>query len=465
MKITRDNYEAYFLDYFEGQLSPDMIGEVLIFVEQNPDLKNVFDEFEAVSLVADQNIVFEKKSFLKKTQVFATSQVNELNYEEFLVGETEGLLNAEQLASIDEFISINPQFEKDRRLYAIAHLSAEDKIVFEAKELLKHKAISIGSINADTFETYMARELEGDLDQDETLRLSEFMKYNPHLEKDRNIYKHTILRADTSIVFENKSSLKQSVTPIRRIVYYALSAAASLALVFSVYFLLDRNEIPTAIAEQGSVKTNMNRTIPEPTTSIADKQVAATTKQSAKVISTPDRNNSAITNTTSTDNNTNINYTQEALAFVDHSTVESIQPKSSRKVSTRSYVDPQFTFIRSSQMYINQNTEFYYNLRLAEQIQYAEKNSNDKYPAKTILNAVTSRARGLFASNNTTTTAPPKEEKKNVTLWTFAELGVQTFNTITSSELELKLQKDDEGKVVAYDIESGLFDFEREVKK
>jgi hypothetical protein len=171
MKINRDNYEAYFLDYHEGQLSPEMVEEVLMFVEQHPDLKSVLDEFEAVSLVAPQDIVFEKKSSLKKNQVFATSQVNELNYEEYLLGETEGLLNAEQLASINEFISINPQFEKDRRLYALAHLAVEDEIVFEAKESLKQKAIPVGSINADTYETYMARELEGDLNQDEKIQL------------------------------------------------------------------------------------------------------------------------------------------------------------------------------------------------------------------------------------------------------------------------------------------------------
>ena len=83
-------------------------------------------------------------------------------------------------------------------------------------------------------------------------------------------------------------------------------------------------------------------------------------------------------------------------------------------------------------------------------------------PARTILNAITAKARGLLASNNAT---HPQEEKKNISLWTFAELGVKTFNTITSSELELKLQKDDEGKVVSYGIESGLIDFEKEVKK
>ncbi|MDO9255204.1 MAG: hypothetical protein Q7U54_06805 [Bacteroidales bacterium] len=462
MKINRDNYEAYFLDYHEGQLSPEMVEEVLMFVEQNPDLKNAFDEFEAVSLVADQDIVFEKKSSLKKNQIFATAQVNELNYEEYLIGETEGILNAEQLASIVEFISINPQFEKDRRLFALAHLSSEDKIVFEAKESLKQKAFAVGPINADTFETYMARELEGDLNQDEKLLLAEFMQYNPHLEQDRNLYKHTILSAETGIVFENKSSLKQSVTPIRRIVYYALSAAASLALIVSFYFLLDRNDIPHSIAEQGSVKTKISSTVADPSAIVADKQVAAAVKQPAKAVTIPSQGNNETESTITTKNTGSENQGTEFLAANDRHSVESLQAKSAAEITTRSYVDPQFTFIRTSQMYMNQNREFYYNMKLAEQIEYAQLNQKDKEPAKTILNAITGQARGLLVSNKP---APSQEEKKNFSLWTFAELGVQTFNTITSGEMELNLNKDEDGKVVSYNLESGLFDVEREVKK
>ena len=70
MKINRDNYEAYFLDYHEGQLSPEMIEEVELFVVQNPDLKNMLDEFEAISLVADEDVVFETKFSLKKKSGF-----------------------------------------------------------------------------------------------------------------------------------------------------------------------------------------------------------------------------------------------------------------------------------------------------------------------------------------------------------------------------------------------------------
>lgn len=463
MKINRGNYEAYFLDYHEGQLSLAMVEEVLLFVDENPDLKIVFDEFDAVSLVADQDIVFEKKSSLKKNQIFATSQVDELNYEEYLISETEGLLNAEQLASIEEFISINPQFEKERRLFSLAHLSTEDEIVFEAKESLKKKAIPVGAINADTFETLMARELEGDLNPDEKLQLAEFMLYNPHLEKDRKLYKHTILSAETDIIFEDKNSLKQNIIPLRRIVYYALSAAASLALIFSVYFLLNRNDIPQSIAEQGKIKNAVNKVITEPSSAIPDNQVAVNNNPSNAVLSKPGQTISGTAKTSvTTGNDVVTSRINEPIAYDNRNAVEMLQSRSARKITTRSYVDPQYTFIRVSQVYSNKNLEFYYNMKLAEEIQYAQLNSKDKNPAKTIFDATLGKVGGLFAQNRT---APAVEEKKNLSLWTFAELGVQTFNTVTSSDLELNLKKDEEGKVVGYDLESSNIDIEKDLRK
>ena len=458
MKINRENYEAYFLDYHEGQLSPDMVEEVLYFVEQNPDLKNEFDEFEAVSLVMEQEITFEKKSSLKKNQVFATLQVNELNYEEYLVGETEGLLNTDQIASLDEFISINPQFEIDRRLYALTHLTPEIGFVFEAKESLKKKAISVGAIDGETFEMFMARELEGDLNSDEKLQLSEFLQYNPHLEHDRKLYTHTILSAETDIVFKDKNSLKKSVVPLRRIVYYALSAAASLVLIFSVYFLLDRNNNPQNIAVKGEIKNTLNKVITAPARPIADKQFAVITNQANTKATTANQAISVLPG-----NGVNENaIIDQAGKSKKNEAIASLQSRPAGAVTTRSFVDPQFTFIRVSQMYTNQNREFYYNLKLSDDIQYAQLNSADKNPAKTIFKAATGKISDLFAS---TQTSPPREEKKNLSMWTFAELGVQTFNTITSSELELNLRKDEEGKVVGYNVESGLLGFDRDVKK
>ena len=466
MKINRDNYEAYFLDYFEGQLSPEMVQEVLLFVELNPDLKNIFSDFEAVTLISEDNIVFEKKFLLKKSDIIPTSNINELNYEDFLIGETEGLLTTQEINQLDEFVKLNPSVGKERTLYTLTHLPAENEFVFEAKETLKQKAIPVGAITADTYETFFARELEGDLNKDEKLLLAKFMEYNPQLEKQRRLYKHTLIAADTNIVFENKKILRQSFTPVRRIVYYAISAAASLALIMSVYFLLNRNNIPENIAQKGNKANTTEQVVSPPETTVPDKQVAETYSRPEVIAPTYSQSADYAESKLKTGNNEVVQGTSSKrnteIAANNHQNIEPLQAKSVTKISTRQYVEPQFTFIRTSQMYMNENLEFYYNLKLAEQIEYASLNTKDKNPAKTIMDAATDKAEDLLALNRKT---PDREEKKNISLWTFAELGVQTYNTFTSSDVELKLRKDDEGKVVSYGLQSEILDFEKDIKK
>jgi len=452
MKINRDNYEAYFLDYHEGQLSPEMVNEVLWFVENNPDVKDIFNEFEVVSLVGDENIVFEKKSALKKNEVHASSSIHELNYEEYLISETEGLLNNEQLESLNEFIAKNPHIAKERKLYSLAHLETENDIVFENKESLKKLAIPVGKISADTYEDFMARELEGELDEAEKLHLAEFMQYNPHLEKDRKLYRHTILQPEKGLVFPYKNKLKQSKTPIRRIVYYAVSVAASLALLVSVYFSYNGVQKLQTTANKGK-----DIVVEKPTNQIPDKQIAVNAPKNPSA-TLP---NNTVVPTQVSGNAKNIP-TIIIPAFSERIPVETLGAKPARKITTRQFVDPQFTFIRSSQMFMNAHLELYYNLKLSEEIQYAQLNATDETPAKTILGAASEKADKLFAFKRE---KPHQEEKTNLTGWTFAELGVQTFNTLTSSDLQLNLHKDENGKVVAYGFENSLIDFEREVKK
>ena len=39
MKINRNNYEAFFIDYLEGNLDEKMVDDFIEFLQQNPDLK------------------------------------------------------------------------------------------------------------------------------------------------------------------------------------------------------------------------------------------------------------------------------------------------------------------------------------------------------------------------------------------------------------------------------------------
>ncbi|KXK46137.1 MAG: hypothetical protein UZ10_BCD003001461 [Bacteroidetes bacterium OLB10] len=63
--INRENYEIWFIDYFDGKLSPEQTAELLLFLEENGDLKLEFDSFSNITL-PEQDVKFENKMSLKK---------------------------------------------------------------------------------------------------------------------------------------------------------------------------------------------------------------------------------------------------------------------------------------------------------------------------------------------------------------------------------------------------------------
>lgn len=65
MKITRDNYEIYFIDYQDGSLPPEDIRELKTFLLINPDLEELLEKSEQV-LLPDSPEHFANKEILKK---------------------------------------------------------------------------------------------------------------------------------------------------------------------------------------------------------------------------------------------------------------------------------------------------------------------------------------------------------------------------------------------------------------
>ena len=68
MKVTKQNYEEYALDYIEGTLSREQQQAFGRFLEENPEiaaeLRALREEFPA--LVPDPSVCFEGKSSLKR---------------------------------------------------------------------------------------------------------------------------------------------------------------------------------------------------------------------------------------------------------------------------------------------------------------------------------------------------------------------------------------------------------------
>ena len=128
MDINRKNYEAYFLDYRENSLSPEQVAELMIFLEENSDLKPEFDSFENIVLQPEKDIRFSKKEALKKFMVISTKNIDSDNFEEKLVANLEGDLSSEGKIELKDFMELNPRVKLEYNLYRSTFLKPDSNI-------------------------------------------------------------------------------------------------------------------------------------------------------------------------------------------------------------------------------------------------------------------------------------------------------------------------------------------------
>lgn len=143
MNINIHNYEQYFLDYHEGNLSPELRDEVIRFVTMHPDLEEEFHEFEHICLEPPVVTNFQK-DFLKK-EVIELSPLDERSIDDYLVAKHEGDLTIDQHSELKQFLAKNPAWNDDDLLYSRMKLQPE-AIVFAGKQKLLQPVFNIRKV-------------------------------------------------------------------------------------------------------------------------------------------------------------------------------------------------------------------------------------------------------------------------------------------------------------------------------
>ena len=141
MSINLNNYEIYFIDYFDGNLAADEVGELMRFLETNPELKQEFDDFENVSLEVEK-VVFDGKASLKKTEIISCGFVNEENYENSFIAYFEDDLEKKQKAEVEKFVALNASLEKEFEIFGKLNLPQEE-VLYEEKASLKKRVVIV----------------------------------------------------------------------------------------------------------------------------------------------------------------------------------------------------------------------------------------------------------------------------------------------------------------------------------
>lgn len=244
MTINRNNCEAVFLDYYEKTLSPVEVAEVLFFLEENPDLKEVFESYEEIYLEQEKinypgKEAIKKKYSAEEITAILSSEINRNNCEQFFIANAEGILSSSQKEKLNLFLLQYPELKKELELFQKCRLSAES-ISFEEKESLKRELIT-----KENREEYFVRSIENDLNASEQKALNAFLSKHPEFKKELELFSKVILPAE-AIEFKDKASLKRRERkPVfvsifsQRTTYYA--AAAVILLLVGLFFIL-KNE-------------------------------------------------------------------------------------------------------------------------------------------------------------------------------------------------------------------------------
>lgn len=140
-KINLSNYEAFYLDFLEGNLGEDDTVLLHNYLESHPQLQVEKEKFVSIH-PGISTLEQSFKSHLKAI-TFNETNITSENAEQFLIAAMEGLLSERKEKALRQFISANPSWLAEQEMYSNTKLSADLKIVFNPKNSLKQNSKTI----------------------------------------------------------------------------------------------------------------------------------------------------------------------------------------------------------------------------------------------------------------------------------------------------------------------------------
>lgn len=435
MNINKNNYEAYFLDYHEGNLTPVQVADLLFFVEQHPELKEEFENFENFSLEDFSSIEFENKSSLKK-------EINLDNKEEYFIRAVENELNLSEIALLNNFLKEYPQFLVDFELFQKTKLSLDTSIVFKNNNGLKRSDATKSLADLSEVDELLISSIEGLLSPVEINLLNERLVENKEISKSFVLFQQTKLVADRSIVFEGKESLKHRSDKIIPFYYY-ISAAAAILLLFGLFFLFNYNTIQPELAVKVPVIKNKK-------TELIESQSLEENK-SLKVKADP-INTIVLVGSKEKSKKINLNL-QDSL-------VNSPLAVANLSIISSKEIIKSFVGIDSLLLEPKKNDELVTN---SIEVAKADKKIETKKPTEflSIPELAVEKIKEKLLDKNAIAAQKKSGKLKKVTGWDIAQVLTTGISKLTGREVELKPYYNDDGAVTAYALNAGAFQISR----
>jgi hypothetical protein len=432
MEINKNNYEAFFLDYHEGTLSPEQVAELLLFVEQHPELRMEFESFENITLDEFESASFDAKDSIKK-EIIITSA----NVEEYMIRSIEGQLNTLETKELHAYISGKPELLKTFALYNSTILEAAEDIRFEDKDLLKRYAPASDDI--------LIAYTEGLLSPTEQNLLESQAAVDAKLAHDISLYRQTYVKPDLSVVYPDHSDLRRNERKVIPFFYY-VAAAAAIILLFGLAIMFRFNNTDSGTPE--FAKNEKTSPVPAavvqqqiPVAAQSNDKLAAADNNELKEAKATDQNDQK--SRTKTNNNRNITVPNEQR-----------EPQLAKNETQ--------VLIRDTVIFPQQP---------APQIAYAEPRRNEspdlvkpqqesQYLSLAQMAAEKLKQKTLDPETIAQQTKAGK--MKRLTGWDVMQIVAKGVSRVTGQDVGVKPTYNEEGEVTAYAFNAGKLGFSRD---
>ncbi len=355
--------------------------------------------------------------------------VGKHNYEELLLEFWEAKLSQEEIVQLKRFIQSHPELGSWEELMDGLVVLQPSSIRFPEKELLKQpEIIAVGSIDEENADTYFIAQHEGQLEANEQEELHHFLKENPSLEPEYQLFGKLCVTADKKLIFPDKEALKKSPRIVKPAFYRAVSIAASIVLFISAawWFTKDSQTISPSKTE---LLTHITA-IPTPQKIVFSLENDSFTNQ----LSDRQANDLPI--------NPQISLPKEEEFISDNRftplpALAYIQQHKIPEILVEKAMPDHLEAISSESL-----------LALIEDFENNRELSARELTFTTLAQGVG----GLKHAANKLSRLFEKEVKvteliENVNLWDIADAGIKTYNAITNNDVELHRQIDEDGKL------------------
>jgi len=143
MEINHTNYEIFIIDYLDDKLDALQTAELLLFLENNPEIKEEFEGLKDVHLAPAPNETYGFKELLIQPADLEAVNISIDNYSHYFIASIENDLTSDGQKAVSKFISEHPELKKEYSLFASTKLIPDKKIKFPNAEGIRRKSKSI----------------------------------------------------------------------------------------------------------------------------------------------------------------------------------------------------------------------------------------------------------------------------------------------------------------------------------